>query len=162
REHTLERTNGRRSGTMGSVPSTFATGYKYAGLGYTFALDAAIPPLGARHAHLELDDTPAIDKAILVLLGNNHYVMDRIREQDHKRLRGYVSWLLNSTRAYGVKVVDPGGVEHWKQGRGLLASLDDEVAGFGVTPRSILVALARAVDELGLPHPLHVHGMCLG
>src|SRR5262249_7055049 len=62
----------------------------------------------------------------------------------------------------GVKVVDPGGVEHWKQGRGLLASLDDEVAGFGVTPRSILVALARAVDELGLPHPLHVHGMCLG
>ena len=29
------------SGTMGSVPSTFATGYKYAGLGYTTAFDAA-------------------------------------------------------------------------------------------------------------------------
>ncbi|HEU4687612.1 MAG TPA: amidohydrolase family protein, partial [Vicinamibacterales bacterium] len=38
-----------RSGTMGSVPSTFATGYKYAGLGYTTAFDAAIPPLAARH-----------------------------------------------------------------------------------------------------------------
>ena len=33
----------RHSGTMGSVPSTFATGYKYAGLGYTTAFDAADP-----------------------------------------------------------------------------------------------------------------------
>ncbi len=41
------------SGTMGSVPSTFATGYKYAGMGYTTAFDAAIPPLAARHAHEE-------------------------------------------------------------------------------------------------------------
>jgi formylmethanofuran dehydrogenase subunit A len=39
------RTPGTRSGTVGSVPSTFATGYKYAGLGYTTAFDAAIPPL---------------------------------------------------------------------------------------------------------------------
>ena len=35
-----------RSGTMGSVPSTFATGYKYAALGYTTAFDAAIPAAG--------------------------------------------------------------------------------------------------------------------
>ena len=41
----LHRT-GLRSGTMGSVPSTFATGYRYAGLGYTTAFDAAIPPSG--------------------------------------------------------------------------------------------------------------------
>src|SRR5262249_35116956 len=34
-----------RLGTTGSVPSTFATGYLYAGLGYTPAFDAAIPPL---------------------------------------------------------------------------------------------------------------------
>ena len=37
---------GMRSGTVGSTPSTFATGYLYAGLGYTTALDASIPPLG--------------------------------------------------------------------------------------------------------------------
>ena len=52
-----------RSGTLGSVPSTFATGYKYAGLGYTTAFDAAIPPLGARHAHEEFDDTPSSTRA---------------------------------------------------------------------------------------------------
>src|SRR5206468_4574725 len=45
------RTAKTHSGTMGSVPSTFATGYKYAGMGYTTAFDAAIPPLGARHVH---------------------------------------------------------------------------------------------------------------
>ena len=38
------RTANTHSGTMGSVPSTFATGYKYAGMGYTTAFDAAIPP----------------------------------------------------------------------------------------------------------------------
>ena len=30
---------------MGSVPSTYAIGYKYIGLGYTTAFDAAVPPL---------------------------------------------------------------------------------------------------------------------
>src|SRR5437773_10502416 len=50
RKSPLHRTANTHSGTMGSVPSTFATGYKYAGMGYTTAFDAAIPPLGARHA----------------------------------------------------------------------------------------------------------------
>ncbi len=59
------RTPLTRSGTMGSVPSTFATGYKYAGMGYTTAFDAAIPPLAARHAHEEFHDTPLIDKGFL-------------------------------------------------------------------------------------------------
>ena len=57
----VKRTLLTRSGTVGSVPSTFATGYLYAGLGYTTAFDAAVPPLAARHAHEELQDTPIID-----------------------------------------------------------------------------------------------------
>ena len=64
-----------RSGTMGIVPSTFLTGYKYAGLGYTTAFDAAIAPLAARHAHDEFADTPCIDKGFFALMGNNHYIM---------------------------------------------------------------------------------------
>ena len=31
------------------------------------------PPLGARHAHHELADTPCLDKGFFVLVGNNHY-----------------------------------------------------------------------------------------
>lgn len=156
------KSHGCRSGTGGSVPSTFSTGYRYAGLGYTFALDAAIAPLGARQARFELADTPVIDKAFLVLVGNNHFLMDRIREGRRAAVRDYLAWLIGTTRAYGVKVVDPGGVESWKQARGQPSALDDEVPGFGVTPRTISVEVARAVDELRLPHPMHIHGLNLG
>ncbi len=76
------------SGTMGSVPSTFATGYKYAGLGYTTAFDAAVPPLAARHAHEEFEDTPCIDKGFYVLMGNNHFVMKSIPGHEPERLTG--------------------------------------------------------------------------
>jgi formylmethanofuran dehydrogenase subunit A len=158
----VRRSAAMRSGTVGSVPTTFATGAKYAGLGYTTAVDAAVPPLGARHAHHELNDTPMIDKAFLVLMGNNHFVMDRVRLGERDRLRGFVAWLLGATRGFGVKVVNPGGIERWKEGHGNVAALDDIVEGFGVSPRQILVELARAVDELGLPHPVHVHGPNLG
>lgn len=151
-----------RSGTLGSVPSTFTTAYQYLGLGYTTAVDAAIAPLGARQALLEFADTPTIDKALLVLAGNNHYVMERIREGDRGRLRDYVAWLMNATRAYGIKVVNPGGVEAWKQGRGNVSELDELVPHFDVSPRRIMVELARAVDELKLPHPVHLHGQNLG
>ncbi len=157
-----ERRPGFRSGTNGPVPTTFSTGYKYAGLGYTFACDAAIAPMGARHAHHELEDTPAIDKAFLVLAGNNHLVMDRVREDRPDSVRDVIAWLVNATRAYGIKVVDPGGVEAWKQARGLMTALDDVVPRFDVTPRAILTGVARAVDELKLPHPMHVHGLNLG
>jgi formylmethanofuran dehydrogenase subunit A len=156
------RAQGLRSGTGGSVPSTFTTGYQYAGLGYATAVDAAIPPLGARHAHHELRDTPIIDKAFLILLGNNHAILDRVRARAWDQVRQVVAWYLNATRAYGVKVVNPGGIERWKQGKGNVADLDDTIDHFGVTPRQILTALATAVDELGLPHPMHMHGLNLG
>ncbi len=144
------------------MPSTFTTGYQYAGLGYATAVDAAIAPLGARHAHHELRDTPVIDKAFLLLLGNNHVVLDQVRSGDASALRDTVAWYLNATRAYGVKVVNPGGVERWKQGHGNVASLDDVVEHFEVTPRQVLTALAASVDELNLPHPIHLHGLNLG
>ena len=147
------RRDGFRSGTLGSVPSTFATGYQYAGLGYTTAVDAAIPPLGARQAHAEFGDTPIVDKLMLVLMGNNHLIMDQIRGGDAGAVRQTVAWLLEAAGGYGVKVVNPGGVEQWKQGKGRLGSWDDRVDHFDVSPRQIAHALARAVDDLGLPHP---------
>src|SRR6185312_9819710 len=94
----VARRPGLRSGTLGSAPSTFATGYAYAGLGYTTAVDAAIPPLGARHAHHEFRDTPILDKAMLVLMGNNHAIMDQVRSGDDGRMRQTVAWLLDAAK----------------------------------------------------------------
>ena len=45
-----------RSGTGGIVPSTFSTGYRYTALGYTTVMEAAVPPLAARHVLEELHD----------------------------------------------------------------------------------------------------------
>ena len=131
-------------------------------MGYTTAFDAAIPPLGARHAHEEFHDTPIIDKAFLVLMGNNHYVMKQIKAGERERLRGYVAWLLGAAKGYGVKLVNPGGVEEWKQGGGNVKSLDQPVDFFQVTPRQIIAELAEATVELGLPHRVHIHCNNLG
>lgn len=158
----IRRTPLTRSGTTGSTPSTFATGYLYAGLGYTTAYDAAIPPLGARHAHEEFHDTPLIDKGFLVLLGNNHYAMRQIAAKEPERLRAFVAWLLGAAKGYGVKLVNPGGVEIWKEGGKNAYGLDNDVAGFHVTPRQIITNLAQTVMDLGLPHAVHIHCNNLG
>ncbi len=158
----LRRTNLLRSGTLGSTPTTFATGYLYAGLGYTTVFDAAIPPLGARHTHEEFHDTPVIDKGFFILTGNNHYIMQQIAKGETERLRHFCGWLLHATRGYALKVVNPGGVEVWKQGYNGMAGFEDNVSGFGVTPRDIVRNITRAADELKLPHAAHIHCNQLG
>ena len=159
----MHRSEFRRSGTLGSVPSTFATGYKYAALGYTTAFDAAIPPLAAKHAHEELADTPCLDKGFYVLMGNNHYVMSAIGKQQSEQLKAFVAWLLQATKGFAPKLVNPGGVEVWKQrGAGNQHGLDSPVDHFDVTPRQIVSQIAQAAAELGLPHAVHIHCNNLG
>lgn len=158
----VRRTPLTRSGTTGSVPSTFATGYLYAGLGYTTAFDAAIPPLGARHAHEEFHDTPVIDKGFFVLMGNNHYALRQIAAKEPEKLKAFAAWLVGSAKAYAIKIVNPGGVEVWKEGGGNVTSLDDDVPAFHTTPRAIIQGLAQTAMDLGLPHPVHIHCNNLG
>ena len=159
RADTLDRTAIARSGSGGTVPSTFATGYRYALLGYTTVVEAATPPLAARHTLAELRDTPVIDAAFLVLMGNNLPLFELIRTEP-ERVREAIAWWLQATGGYGVKLVNPGGVEMFKRGDGNVTSLDDD--GPGVTPRAVLETIATAVHELGLPHPVHVHCNNLG
>jgi formylmethanofuran dehydrogenase subunit A len=143
----------------GIVPSTFTTGHRYALLGYTTVVDAATPPLAARHTLSEIRDTPVIDAAFLILMGNNLPVFELIKSEP-ARVREAIAWYLQSTGGYGVKLVNPGGVEMWKRGNGNVTSLDDE--GPGVTPRQVIETIAGAVHDLGLPHPVHVHCNNLG
>ena len=161
----LDRTQLLRSGTGGVVPSTFATGYRYSLLGYTTVVEAAAPPLAARHVLAELRDTPMIDKLFLILMGNNQVLFELIRQAGgaiSEQLRDAVAWWLEATGGYGVKLVNPGGIERFKQDNGNVHSLDDEVSPFGVTPRQVIEAIGGAVDDLGLPHPVHVHANNLG
>ena len=94
RDDPIDRTEVLRSGTGGLVPSTFATGYRYSLLGYTTVVEAAAPPLAARHVLSELRDTPMIDKAFLILMGNNQVLFELIRESGgavSQRLRAEVA-----------------------------------------------------------------------
>ena len=151
-----------RSGSGGTVPSTFSTGYRYAGLGYTTAFDAAVAPLMARHSHAELDDTPCVDGGIFVLMGNDEYLLRQIESGEQARARDYAAWLLGAAGGYAVKIVNPGGVEAWKTGQRNVTGLDEQVGGRSVTPRRILEALTDAANALALPHPVHIHCNNLG
>ncbi len=144
-----------------TVPTVPDTGRLYTLLGYTTVFDAAVPLLGARHAHLELQDTPLVDKGFYVLLGNDEFVLAALEDGSDDAVRDVLGWAVRASRAYGVKVVNPGGGAAWKAARGT-PGLDDALPGRRVTPRRILTALARAADALALPHPMHLHCSNLG
>lgn len=157
------RTAHTRSGVGGTVPSTFTTGYRYALLGYTTAMEAAVPPIGARHTLEELHDTPVIDKGFYVLMGNNVLLYKLLEQGRREEFRNALAWFLASTKAYTAKLVNPGGDEAWKGRRNSnVTRLDEKIEAFELTPRQVIRALIEAVDELGLPHPAHIHCNNLG
>jgi formylmethanofuran dehydrogenase subunit A len=110
-------TPNRRMGIGGPTPTTFATGYLYAGMGYTTVVEAAMPALSAKHTHEELRDTPIVDKACCLLMANNEIVMDLLEVGDYERAKQVLSWMIWAAKAYGVKAVNPGGVTAWKFGK---------------------------------------------
>jgi formylmethanofuran dehydrogenase subunit A len=151
-----------RSGTGGTVPSTFTTGYRYAGLGYTTVFDAAVAPIGARLSHAELDDTPIVDAGFFVLLGNDDYLLRLIDAGDATQARDYAAWVLGATGGYAIKIVNPGGVELWKRGVRDRTGLDTTIGSSRITPRAILETLTAAANDLALPHAAHIHCNDLG
>jgi formylmethanofuran dehydrogenase subunit A len=152
----------RRAGLGGVTPTTFATGYLYAGMGWTTVNEAAVPVLSAKHTHEELRDTPIVDKTCCVLMANNEILLDLLEAGETERARDIVAWMVWAAKAYGVKAVNPGGVEAWKWGKDA-KTLHEPVPGYDkVTPAKIIANLARLIDELKLPHPVHLHCNNLG
>jgi len=156
------RTKSRRSGLGGMAPTTFATGYLYAGMGWTTVNEAAVPVLSARHTHEELADIPILDKASLTLMANNEIMLDQMAKGEFERARQVVAWYLWAAKSYGIKAVNPGGVAAWKYGHDA-KQLTSPIDGYGhLTPGTIVTHLAQICEELGLPHPMHLHCNNLG
>jgi formylmethanofuran dehydrogenase subunit A len=157
------RTRVTRSGTGGTVPSTFTTGYRYAALGYTAAMEAAVTPLGARSTLEELQDTPIIDKGFFVLVGNNVLLFRLLQEGRIEEFRHTLAWWISATKAYAPKLVNPGVDEMWKgQKNANITTLDQKIGPFDLTPRKVIGAFITAANDLGLPHPVHIHCNNLG
>jgi len=96
------------------------------------------------------------------MLGSDDYFLRQLSEkQDFEAIKDYVAWIMHASQAIAVKVVNPGGISAFKFNQRKL-DLDEEHVYYKVTPRQIILNLARALQELGVTHPLHIHGCNLG
>lgn len=151
-----------RAGTGHALPSTMITGYRYAEMGYTAGFEPAVLPANARQAHMELGDTPMIDKGGFVMMGSDDFILRLISEKkDFELIKDYIAWTMHAAQAIAVKIVNPGGISAFKFNQRKL-DLDERHPYYDLTPRDIVVTLARALTELGVTHPVHVHGCNLG
>ena len=159
--HEVAGTELTRPGVGHAIPSTLTAGYRYAEMGYTAAFEPAMLPSNARQAHMELGDTPIVDKGAFVMLGSDDYFLRQLAgKADFSAIKDYIA-LDDARAAIAVKVVNPGGISAFKFNQRKL-DLDEKHAYYGVTPRDIILTLARGVQELGVVHPIHIHGCNLG
>tara|TARA_Y100000768_G_scaffold143378_1_gene106814 strand:- start:1914 stop:3569 length:1656 start_codon:yes stop_codon:yes gene_type:complete len=148
--------------TANFVPSTLKTGLQYIEMGYTSCFEPALLPINARQSHAEMADIPFIDKGGYALLGNDDFLLDLIsRGADQSEINDYVAFVIKASQCIGIKVVNPGGINAFKFNQRAL-NVDEKSIRYKITPRKIVRILARAVYELGIPHPLHVHCSNLG
>ena len=137
-------------------------GERYAQMGYTTLVEPAVLPCSAWQVHSEMEDIPIVDTAGLAILGNDDYLLRLFRDDcDQQAVNDYVAWVLEASRCLGIKVINAGGSNAFKQNVRSFG-LDDTVPTYGVTSRRIIQRLQRAIMELGVAHPLHVHCNNLG
>jgi formylmethanofuran dehydrogenase subunit A len=157
----VRKTATTRSGTGYSIPSTFVTGYRYSRMGYTTVMNPSMAPLEAKHTHEELNDIPLLDKATYPLIGDWWFVLEYLQKGDFEACARHVAWMMDTTKGYAIKIVNPGGLESWGFGKNV-HSIDDEVPNFSITPREIMCGLAKVNTMLNLPHSIHLHTNNLG
>ena len=144
------------------APTTIKTGLKYIEMGYTSCFEPALLPINARQAHSEMSDIPFIDKGGYALLGNDDFFLDLIKKNSSQSMiNDYVAFILNASQSLGIKVVNPGGINAFKFNQRAL-DVDEKSKYYDITPRKIISVLTRAIYDLGIPHPLHVHCSNLG
>jgi formylmethanofuran dehydrogenase subunit A len=142
--------------------STYETGRLYAQMGFTTVIEPAVAPHHSLQAHLEFADMPIIDVGGLTVLGNDDFMLSMLRAGENpSALNDYVARTVTSTRTLGLKCINPGGVEGFKENMRVFG-LDDVVPFYGVTSRQIVQALQKSTQAVGIHHPLHLHMNNLG
>ena len=157
----VRKTSMTRSGVGYSIPSTFVTGYRYSKMGYTTIMNPSMPPLEAKHTHEELNDTPMLDKASYPLLGDWWFVLEYLQKGDLEGCARHIAWMMDITKGYAIKIVNPGGLESWGFGRNVKC-IHDQVPNFCITPQEIITGLAKVNKMLNMPHSIHLHTNNLG
>ncbi|MEM1227704.1 MAG: formylmethanofuran dehydrogenase subunit A [Planctomycetota bacterium] len=144
------------------LPSASVTAQRYLDMGYTTCFEPAMIPCNARSAHAEMADVRGIDTGGYCLLGNDDVLLSLIADgAEQAIINQYVAWMVAATRSIAVKVVNPGGIHAFKYNARAF-DVDTPHPRFSITPGQIVRTLCRAVHEIGLVHPLHVHCSNLG
>jgi formylmethanofuran dehydrogenase subunit A len=142
--------------------STYETGRIYAQMGFTTVVEPAMAPHQSLQTHLEFGDMPILDTGALTVLGNDDFLLGLLRSNaGESAINDYVARTVDATRSLGLKCINPGGVEAFKENMRVFG-LDDVVPFYGVTSRQIFQALQRATQAVGIHHPLHLHMNNLG
>ena len=145
-----------------STLTAHATGCRYAEMGYTAVFEPAVVAANARHMHAEMADIPFLDTGGYLVLGNDDFLLDLMASgAGQQAINDYVAWQLNATKTMAIKIVNPGGINAFKFNARKM-ELDEKNPHYEVTPRKVLQTLIRAVTDLGLAHPIHLHGCNLG
>lgn len=158
---TMGKTAITHSGSGETVPSVYMEGYEYSQMGYTTVFEAAVPPMEARHTHEEMRSIPMLDMGGYLVLGNNWFMMRYLKEGDIDKAAAYVAWMMKTHKTYGIKCVNPAGVENWGWGKNV-SSLDEANIHFEVTPREMIDGLTEVNEMLGMPMSMHLHANNLG
>ncbi len=144
------------------LPAAAIAGHRYLDMGYTTCFEPAMIACNARAAHAEMADVAGVDTGGYCLLGNDELLLRMIADHTTQSvINDYVAWMVTATQAIAVKVVNPGGISAFKFGTRKL-DVDSPHPHHGVTPAEVIRVLCRAVHEIGLAHPLHVHCSNLG
>jgi formylmethanofuran dehydrogenase subunit A len=154
----------RREGTPLSTAkwSTYETGRLYAQMGFTTVVEPAMAPHHSLQTHFELNDVPILDKGALTVLGNDDFLLRQLRAgESESAINDYVAQTVSGTRSLGLKCINPGGCEAFKENMRAFG-LDDEVPFYGLTSRKIFQSLQKATQAVGIHHPLHLHMNNLG
>ncbi|MEM6687982.1 MAG: formylmethanofuran dehydrogenase subunit A [Planctomycetota bacterium] len=144
------------------LPTVSQTAERYLDMGYTTCFEPAMLPSNARAAHSEMVDVRGLDTGGYCLLGNDETLLSMIADDVPQGLiNDYVAFMVRATRAMAVKVVNPGGIDAFKYNVRSF-DVDSRHPRYNITPGDIIRRLCRAVHEIGLVHPLHVHASNLG
>lgn len=143
------------------LPTPEQAAESYLMLGYTTIFDAAMPPLFSRQTQSDLENMDGVDRGSFTLMGDHILLRQAAIRKDTQGLKDAMAWLLHVSGGYAVKLVNPGGGYAWK--RGLAApALDDPIQPDGPSQREFLQRVTMAANEMGLPHPVHIHAGKLG
>lgn len=95
------------------------------------------------------------------VLADNWFLLEYFKNGEIENAGAYASWILNATRGFGLKCVNPGGTEAWGWGLNCI-TIHDKVPYFDITPAEIVTDLMATNEYLRLPHSVHVHANNLG